>query len=304
MAKRPINVSPRLRQAVTDMAGQANAALVGLVIRFNEDDRTVRDLWSEGSNAAKHRHNPHHTDRAQVTRNVNDLAPNGGIRMANKVGDAAGYHAEELMILCWAALLRGAGLAENQVQSVDIVLSKSPCFGAAASSKLRIVNTGREYGIGCANKLVEFIGQKNANIQWRIAFLALAGSDAPNYNPIGGHGVDHLMSARERQLADAAERQVVHRDVVAPAQLRHANALRARGQTLTAIAPLFQGQARGALFQNGTRLNNQGVQLANQVGQRTTLMFNQARTQSIGQAQHGITVLDQRRNVDIRRWVG
>ena len=64
MPKRPINVSLLLRQAVADMAGQANPGLVGLVVRFNEDDSTIRDLWSEGSNAAKHRHNPHQADRS------------------------------------------------------------------------------------------------------------------------------------------------------------------------------------------------------------------------------------------------
>lgn len=304
MPKRPINVSHLLRQAVTNMAGQANQALVGLVIRFNEDDTTIRDLWSEGSNAGRHLRNPDQADRAWVRRNRNDANLGLGTRWANKVADTAGYHAEELMIITWPALLRGAGLREDQVQSVDMVLSKSPCYGAAASSKLRLETQGREYGIGCANKLNEFIGTKRRDIQWRLAFLALAGSDAPDYAPVGGGGVDRLMSTRERELAAAAERQVAHRDVVAPAVMRQVGAMRGRAQTLQAVAPLFGGRERGALMTASGAINRQANQAATQVNQRTAQLFIAARTQSIGQAQHGITVLDQRVNVDVRRWVG
>ena len=41
MKKTPVNVSPALGQAVDDMRAKALPQLVGLVIRFNEDDRTI-----------------------------------------------------------------------------------------------------------------------------------------------------------------------------------------------------------------------------------------------------------------------
>lgn len=304
MAKRPMNVSPLLRQAVADMGGQANPALVGLVVRFNEDDNTIRDLWSEGSNAVKHRHNPHHTDRAQVTRNVNDANVGLGPRLANKVSDVAGYHAEELLIVSWAALLRGAGLAEHQVRSVDLVLSKSPCHGAGGSSKMRVNGIVGEFGIGCATKLGQFIGLRNTNIEWRIAFLALAGSDAPNYNPIGGHGVDRLMNSRDRQLATAAAQQVHHRHVVVPQSQFQVAQHRLAAQTAQNQIAGAIGAAKGVHSNQAKASNRAATVLDQQTQQRSALLFNQARTQSIGQAQHGIALLDQRSNIDVRRWVG
>jgi len=302
MRKSPINVSPALREAVTDMSTKASVQLVGLVLRFNGDDRTIRDLWSEPSNTPKHKYNPHHADRLQVYRHNNDADAGRGERAANKIVDLAGYHAEELLIICWAALLRGSELDENQLRRVDLVLSKSPCCGRAASSMLRLEGNPKYLPIGCAAKLAAFITSKNMAIEWRIAFLALAGSDAPDYTPIGGPGVNRLMSARERELATAAGQQVTYRDTVAQPGLAQAAAWRTEAAQLQVQAQNLQGQAKGNAMAGFKKLNQQANVLEQRTQQQTAAMFSTARTQSIGQAQQGIQLLDSLSNVDVRRW--
>lgn len=92
--------------------------------------------------------------------------------------------------------------------------------------------------------------------------------------------------------------------MVALAAVPEVGAMAGPMQTLLAIAPLFGGRERGAVMTASGAINRQANQAATQVNQRTAQLFIAARTQSIGQAQHGIAVLDQRVNVDVRRWVG
>lgn len=302
MKKTPINVSPALRKAVGDMRAKALPQLVGLVMRFNEDDRTIRDLWSEGSDQNKHKHNPHLTDRLQIYRRINDNEPAAGERAANKVFDAAGYHAEELFIICWDALLRGAELREDQIGKVDLILSKSPCHGASASSAMKLQGINEYFPIGCASKLASFVTSKDQRIEWRIAFLALAGSDAPDYMPIGGSGVDRLMSARERELADTALRQVEFRDHDAPTRRQQASVHEQRAQTLLAQANELQGKEKGNAFKQAGNAQKRARNIRSEVDQETRELFRNARTTSVVQAQRGIAILDRLPNVDVRRW--
>lgn len=285
------------------MKAQAGPTLVGLVMRFNEDDSTLRDLWSEGSNAPKHRYNPHVTDRPAMYRYVDDLNPGTGVRTAERVADLAGYHAEELFIACWPALMRGADLREDELRCVEIVLSKSPCHGPTASSKLRLGTTPDYLPIGCASKLASFITAKDMGIEWRIAFLSLAGSDATDYNPIGGTNVDRLMNARDKLQADTAAYQLRYKAVNVPRALEYArlqgnfsNAMRTKALTL-------QGFEKGELMEQAKKESRQSARLIATVRQRTTELLNQARTISIGTAQQGITVLESLPNVDVRRWI-
>lgn len=302
MKKTPINVSPALRQAVGDMRAKALPQLVGLIMRFNEDDRTIRDLWSEGAGQNKHKHNPHGTDRLQAYRRVNDNDPTAGERAANKVVDAAGYHAEELFIICWDALLRGAELREDQIGTVDLILSKSPCHGASASSAMKLQGINEYFPIGCASKLASFVTSKDQGIEWRIAFLALAGSDAPDYMPIGGSGVDRLMSAREREIAEAALSQVRFRDDGAPTRLQQAAVHEQRAQRLQDQAGELHGRERGDAFGQAKSERQRARTIRSEVDREVQEKFRNARTQSVAQAQSGIAILDRLPNVDVRRW--
>lgn len=300
MPKRAIQATPAFRQAVTDMQAKAGPNTVGLVMRFNEDDTTLRDLWSEGSNAPKHRDNPHPADRPDMWRN--DL-PGGGQRLANKVNDQRGYHAEELFIACWPALLRGADLREAQLRCVELVISKSPCHGHSGSSELRLGGNPVYLPMGCSSKLATFVCGKDMRIEWRVAFLSLNGSDANSYEPIGGLGVDRLMSARERQIADAAAQQVRYQTINAPRALEFA-----RLQTNMAIlmrqrANQLNGDDRGLLMNQARAESMAAVNLRAGVQQRSTALLTQARTLSVGVAQQGIALLERLPNVDVRRWI-
>jgi len=298
--KRAIQPTPAFRQAVEDMQAKAGPNTVGLVMRFNEDDSTLRDLWSEGSNAPKHKYNPHAADRPEMWRC--DL-PGGGSRRANKVGDVRGYHAEEIFIACWPALLRGADLQENQLHCVELALSKSPCYGNSGSSLLRLANAPRYMPVGCSSKLSEFVQSKGRQIEWRIAFLSLNGSDATSYVPIGGFSVDRLMSARERQIADAADRQVRFQSVAAPQMRGHALHLNNRAAVFEMVAPRLNGPARGTLMSMAREEKQAARDLLAGVNQRSIALANQARTLSVGVAQQGIALLEGLPNVDVRRWI-
>lgn len=299
MPKRAIQPTLAFRQAVADMQAKAGPNTVGLVMRFNEDDSTLRDLWSEGSNAPKHRDNPHQADRPEMWRC--DL-PGGGSRRANKINDVRGYHAEEIFIACWPALLRGADLREDQLRCVELALSKSPCYGNSGSSLLRLANTPRYMPIGCSSKLYEFVLGKDMRIEWRIAFLSLNGSDATSYDPIGGFGVDRLMSARERQIADAADRQVRFHSVTAPLMRNRAVRLNNRAAVFEMVAPRLNGPARGALMTMAREEKQAARDVLGRVNQQSIALANQARTLSVGVAQQGIAVLESLPNVDVRRW--
>lgn len=300
MPKRAIQATPAFRQAVTDMQAKAGPNTVGLVMRFNEDDTTLRDLWSEGSNSPKHRDNPHPADRPDMWRN--DL-PGGGPRLANKVNDQRGYHAEEMFIACWPALLRGADLQERQLRCVELVISKSPCHGNSGSSELRLGGNPVYLPIGCSSKLSAFVCGKDMRIEWRIAFLSLNGSDANSYVPIGGLDVDRLMSARERQIADAAAQQVHFRSIGAPIMRSFALRLGRRAAATQANALTLAGNARGPLMAQARADRLAAGNLNAAVAQQSAALLNQARTLSIGVAQQGIAVLERLPNVDVRRWI-
>ncbi|MET3177366.1 UNVERIFIED_ORG: hypothetical protein ABIC43_000505 [Variovorax guangxiensis] len=300
MPKRAIQPTPAFRQAVDDMQAKAGPNTVGLVMRFNEDDSTLRDLWSEGSNAPKHKYNPHPADRPDMWRN--DL-PNGGQRLANKVNDQRGYHAEEIFIACWPALLRGADLAEAQLRCVELVISKSPCHGRSGSSELRLGANPVYLPMGCSSKLSEFVQSKDRRIEWRVAFLSLNGSDATSYDPIGGPGFDRLMSAREREIADAADRQVRFQSVAAPRMRSHALHLNNRAAVFEMVAPGLNGPARGTLMTMAREERQAARDLLARVNQRSIALATQARTSSVGVAQQGIAVLERLPNVDVRRWI-
>jgi len=316
MPKTPINVTESLRRAVADMSEKTNVALVGLVLRFNGDDDSIRTMWSEASNQKAHPDNPGAADRGLVWRLNKDEDPVAGERPTSPVADKAGYHAEELLIACWPVLLRGADLREEQVRAVDLILSKSPCYGAKGSSPLRVEPQSERLPAGCASKLASFVRAKSTQIEWRIAFLALAGSDAPSYTPIGGERIDRLMSERERELATHAQRQVESQ-----AKLPLEAVLNARRVLEALPQPLRPGLARVGKVpsidpaanenpqEKKARLDaNKAIASYNKavasLNTAATSNLNAARLPSIRLAQEGIVVLDRLPNVDVRRWTG
>lgn len=304
MPKLPISLSPTLTAAVHRMRGTANIGLVGIVLRFNESDATIRELWSESTGSPANVVNPPSGDREQVYRYNDDNDIARGERPANKVADATGYHAEEILIIAWAALLRDAGLREDQLTHVDIILSKSPCHGVGGTSKLRLHAAAEYLPVGCASKLVEFIRAKSRAIQWHIAFLSLAGSDAASYVPAGGAGVDSIMNTRERELAAAAARQVDYIHNVQPGLERRAAELRTSAQAENTRAATLIDRAKGEAIGAAKKHAKAAQKITTDIRESRTRLYNEARTRSINQAQHGISLLETLINVDIRRWIG
>ena len=100
--------------AVAGMAGLARDDLVGLVVRFNSNDKHVATLWSEGSGSGCGPGNPDAASRPNMFRFKHDNLPWMGIRSALAVNDPAGYHAEELLIACWSGILGRFSLAESE----------------------------------------------------------------------------------------------------------------------------------------------------------------------------------------------
>lgn len=229
--------------------------------------------------------------------------PGGGSRLANKVNDLRGYHAEEIFIACWPVLLQDAGLQEHQVRCVELAISKSPCYGDSGSSLLRLANTPRYLPIGCSSKMSEFVQAKGRHIEWRIAFLSLNGSDALNYVPIGGTGVGRLMSAREREISDEAARQVRFQAIGAPFMRSFALRMSSRAAATQAHALTQPGNARGPLMAQARAERLMAGSLTTGADKQSRDLLDQARTRSVCTAQQGIALLERLPNVDVRRWI-
>lgn len=297
--------------AVPLMAAGATVQRVGLVLRFNNDDTTVRTMWSESPSTVADVANPPNGDRSPMYRPQSDLLPLGPRRSVPPSNDIAGFHAEELLISAWTAILRDAGILEGNLRNVDLVLSKSPCHGPSGSSPLSLTLGGQLFPQGCAGKLAEFVKTKPRIIRWRVFFLSLAGSHATSYQQ-RGYGFRRLMNEEELELARAARAHVFQRDVLDPIQARTAQNWRdasmfaqQRG-ALIRDSPFLKkthGKDIGPAFSASKKYGQLSHGVEREREERARELWEQARFSSVRQAQSGISVLETVFNIDCRRWL-
>jgi hypothetical protein len=93
-----------------------------------------------------------------------------------------GFHAEEVMILSWEGMLNRNG--GKPPAKVDLILTKSPCNGSAASSPMDVGT--HKLNIGCCAKLSSFIGMAGGKISWNLFYVALAGASVERTKAIAG----------------------------------------------------------------------------------------------------------------------
>jgi hypothetical protein len=304
--------------AVAAMAESAKDDLVGLVVRFNSNDNHVATLWSEGSRSACGPGNPDAASRPTMFRLNDDNQPRKGIRSALAIGDQAGYHAEELLIACWSRILGEFFVAESDLTRVEMVLSKSPCFGERGSSPLIISLQDLyhiRYGMGCSRKLYQFIRAKSRAIRWNIYYIALAGAKAGDYTWIGYSGHRGLMTREELDLDMWRRLRVWYRDNIREDMLSfadfYARLATAGEEEMTAIQGTLQtkppnkaelGKQLGVIKKQVGKDKGQADTIRSKVEAKMKDFFDNARLQSLYNAQRGISLLQSLVNVDVARW--
>lgn len=309
-----------LTNAVQAMAANANRNRVGLVVRFNEDDTTLRTVWSESPDAVADNANPPNLERRNMWRPINDSNPTGPRRLAPKSNDPTGYHAEELLMSAWDAILAGANLG-GPLRTVELVLSKSPCHGPSGSSPLAFGAADPMLPQGCAGKLAAFIQSLNlvhVGVAWRIWFLTLAGSQTDSYARVGVGSPSTHMTAEDRRLANASAAQVAYRDSRARLQqIRlgqlhreasdlHRQSMDVKKRLMSADRPQFGhlGRSLGAHGKAMKKHNRSAGRIEDADRRQTATLMQDARYVSVRQAQAGIVKLEMIQNVDCRRWTG
>lgn len=303
-------------EAVAAMARLATVEQVGLVIRWNTDDARVLTLWSESPDHGVAGGNPPVEVRPAMFR------PNhAGWRSASKVSDIAGYHAEELMIACWPRLLAAVELPPDEVVRVDMVLSKSPCFGDKGSSPLKVVHdeVDSTYGSGCSRKLHEFISGKPRRIDWRLFYIALAGASATSYENLGYSGHRGLMTDEELELDMWRRLHVWYRDTIRPNMQGFADfwmeMARADTEEFTRIKlrlgtdKSLSGTAKQELVtalqaaqKKAKSDQRHATRIQTDVRDTMHEYRDRGRLTSLYQAQQGIQLLQSLVNVDVNRW--
>jgi hypothetical protein len=296
--------------AVANMAQTATDDLIGLVVRWNHDDGKLATLWSEPPGNPANPANPAVDDRPTMLRFVDDNNPRGGVRAALKQSDAAGYHAEELLIACWPKLLADANLVEPAITSVELVLSKTPCSGHNGSSPLVVCgdNLDTRYKTSCAEKLYAFCSARRGT-SFKIYYLALAGAHAGSYrldSIKGGFGVDRAMTPEEARLEQ-------HRGALAALQSRKdgylaqaQGAIDAFSHAAATLKSAAVPEAQKALLRPQMGALKNAAKPQQDAARRLDLQIVEerigARHVSLTTAQQGIVRLQSLANVDVVRW--
>ena len=303
-----------LKTAALAMARSATDEKVGLVIRFNGDDSKLVTIWSEGSGEGLGEGNPTIQNRPAMFR---PTEVENQWRAANKVSDAAGYHAEELMIACWDYLLTQVTLLESAITTVEMVLSKSPCYGIKGSSPLKLpVDTIFESG--CSKKLEKFIKSKSKTIKWYINYIALAGAKTVKYDWIGYSGHRGFMTREELDLDMWRRLNVWYRDNIKSDMLSFADFWEKlsgeRSEELQKLKLQLGNKSLGksekdvlvkklqTYVSEMKKFSKHSLGLKTEVRDKSNEFVEKARLSSLYTAQHGISLLQCIINVDVNRW--
>jgi len=173
-----VNITPTLRRAMQNLLTYSNGE-TGLIMRWNNDDRTIETVWSEG-----------YKNIENVTQVGSGRAPIQ--RLENTYDESKsqpnfGGHAEEILIRTWDYYKKSLGIYPI---SVDIILTHSPCrdvSGVFRDAK------GTVWPCGCSNKLYKLINEIETNVKvWNIAYFAYYGTAASTGKAI--EGVSKLQS--------------------------------------------------------------------------------------------------------------
>ena len=181
----------RTSRAVERMRSTLMPNQVGLVMRWNERSDLVWSVFSEAT-AQDDRNIPVKERSAYIRRNGDG---GGDVEICTESTAPFrpfGMHAEELMLCNWQWFERDAaeldelqflGRAEPApwlvpqplppaftLSTVDIILSKSPCYGPGGSQAMQV--GGVDYGTSCAMKLRKFFSDRPL-ITWRLFYLAI-----------------------------------------------------------------------------------------------------------------------------------
>lgn len=316
-----------LQKTVTAMAGSATDEKVGLVIRWSQDDAKIKTIWSEASGTGVGTGNPTIQDRpAMFRQEVDDV---NQWRATSPANDAAGYHAEELMIACWSRLLVQISLQQAGLSIVEMVLSKSCCYGEKGSSPLRLVNqqVGKTYGASCSQKLYTFISELPKKIKWHICYITIAGARAGRYDRIGYGGHRGLMTSEELELDMWRQLHVWYRDEIKPDMTSFADfwahlsdlseqqlkplTEKMKGIRLIekekpgTISPEIKrtlGRRIGALSKETSGYKNYSDKLKKEIKDKIKNFRKRGRLSSLYTAQRGIDLLQSLVNVDVSRW--
>ncbi|PTL82648.1 hypothetical protein [Vitiosangium sp. GDMCC 1.1324] len=139
-----INMTTGLLNATYRLLAESakNPVEVGLLMRWNEDDRYLWTIWSE----AYHPGIVTSYSSAGMRRDV-------------------GGHAEEILIKNWRGYEQEAGF---RPRIVDLILTKLPCFMTSNAVTLGT----RQLPVGCAGKLKVLIEEIQPGVlDWRLAYF-------------------------------------------------------------------------------------------------------------------------------------
>ncbi len=180
-----MHVTPQLRAAMRNLLDDAGN-IVGLVLRFDNDDASIRTFWSEsymetpGLDPASLRRlaveridiKPRSVQLVSESLVNNTHHINARIVQARSPSSAPavmGGHAEEIMIRSWPLAEKEYG---RTPKTVDIVLTHSPCLDQSGAFRMN----GSEWPLGCGPKLYRLATDRAYVAQWRIAYFKYYGN--------------------------------------------------------------------------------------------------------------------------------
>lgn len=272
--------------AVQNMISQSTDIVIGLVVRWDEDDSLVWTFWSVGpSKSFPKSASP--VFIAPFTRIRRDFLANNSGHEDHHLGLSfdLGLHAEEVLLLSWENLLnvvrQSKGKPEYYPKRVDLVLSKSPCHGDSGSSPLTIRFSNGVLGFnhtGCAYKLRDFMKSQPVK-KWSLRYFDLAGSKSSSSD------TDRHLAGQNYWRTRSTINPLHQTDIQ-----NWRNFIPRKQQGSKVPHRIQKGSADRVIEKrHQTRLNE------------LEFIHRGMRSMSVAQAQHGIAILEQLVNVDVER---
>ncbi len=151
------------------------AATVYLISRFNEDDATLEDFWSQtpqdtgGSLGA---FGPYYAIRLKKGSPVAEVQVEGEVAMSRLYAHSPdtfklGGHAEEAFLSRLAYKLEDGTL--HNVRLIEIYVSRIPCADQSAAWAIRLNDRNFELPLGCGPKMYKVM-EATPGIAWRLAW--------------------------------------------------------------------------------------------------------------------------------------
>jgi hypothetical protein len=294
------------------MCQTATDVTVGMVLRFDEDDDLCWLFFSEGPSGPVES-NPTYTNRGVVIRY---MQKGDNPRAVSSDPNAFGFHSEELMIGCWEKILQEAATRKSASSAyapklVEMILTKSPCYGTKGSLELEVIRSDSKvgkYSHGCATKLKQFItGEAKSVKEWRIFFLTLAGSrtdqDSGKSTSVAHWAVitDEDLKRHKVLVQWVKTRTELTKDLNTTTE--NVQKLAKQKKSLESASPLDKQAVKdtGTLYGKTVKTQNK---LQKELKDKELKARNDARYESMANAQRGIVELDLIGNVHVERLLG